>query len=77
MRSMPSRMITASSYANAGSYTRQFGTTDASTGCGRRVLETFTLERGAPRGGAEQEAAAALVTEAPDQVADRWNPNIE
>ena len=34
------------------------------------VLEALTGERGTPGGGAEEEAASPLVSEAPDQVAD-------
>ena len=34
------------------------------------VLESLAGQRGAPCGGTEQEAPAALVTERPDEVAD-------
>ena len=41
------------------------------------VLQAFAGERGAPGGGAEQEAAAAGVAAAQMRSPTRWKPNIE
>ena len=75
MRSMPSRTITAISYANAGSYARQFGTRRREhVALAVAVLQPLAGERRAAGGRAEQEAAAALVAERPDEVADALEP---
>jgi hypothetical protein len=41
------------------------------------VLQAFAVQRGAPGGAADQEAARALVAGRPAQVAVRCRPNIE
>jgi hypothetical protein len=41
------------------------------------VLQALAVERGAPGGAAEQEAARAHVAGLPGESPTRWKPNIE
>ena len=75
IREMPSRTMTAISYANAGSYARQVregGREQQAVTVA--VLQAFALQGGTPGGGAQQESTGAHVARGPEQVAETVEP---
>ena len=69
IRVMPSRTITATSYAKAGSYARRLGKAVANSRLSTvAVLEAFALQCGASCRGAQQESTGAHVAGGPQQV---------